>query len=145
MRFPAVRFQNGLRLLHIGNAERNVIEYPHYPQIRMLWLVQHVFQPVRAVRDLQRHPVSLVGFHSSVPVGAKSKQVAVKVVFCIAVVNQKPSMDHVPRHCRIGQRRRFGFASLHKLDRMAFRVGDHKAQAVVGVSLDCRYLDPLSN
>jgi predicted acyltransferase len=87
MRLPAVSFQNSLCPFHVSNAERDVIQHAHPPRIRMLGLVHHIFQPIRAVRNLDRHPVGLAGTHSSMPVGTKPEQFAVEVIFGIAVVN----------------------------------------------------------
>jgi len=81
------------------------------------------FQPIGAVGHLHGNPVSGAGLHSSVPVQAKSKQVAVEMIFRVAVVDQKSDVDHVAG--KRGNRRcgHFGFAALDELNAMAFRIG----------------------
>src|SRR5271169_4586680 len=52
MLLPVVGFHDRLRFLHVRNAERDVIHHTRQPHVRMLWLAEHVFQPIRAVRNL---------------------------------------------------------------------------------------------
>src|SRR5208337_2784110 len=70
-------------------------------QVRMRRLVQHIFQPIGAVGNLHRDPVGLARLHSPVPVQTKAKQVAVEMIFGVAVVHQKSRMNHeaaISRH-----------------------------------------------
>src|SRR5581483_9936783 len=46
---PAVRFQNRLRLFHIGDAVRDVIHDSGKAKVGMRGLVRHVLQPVGAI------------------------------------------------------------------------------------------------
>ena len=103
-------------------------------------MVQHIFQPIRAVRNLHRDPVGLAGLHSSVPVQVKSEQVAVEVIFGIAVVNQKSSVNHVARNRRESGGVAGASALLRSTNSMrcAFRVVHDEARAVVGMVLELR-------
>ena len=46
-------FQNCLGLFHIGNAVGDVVHDSRQAQVGMGGLVQHVLQPVGAIRNLQ--------------------------------------------------------------------------------------------
>src|SRR5580700_2815900 len=96
MSLPAVRFHDPLSLLHVHHTQRDVIQHARKPQIRMLRLIQHILQPVSPVRNLDRHPIRLVGLHAPTPVRTKAQQVTIKVILHFAAVHQKPGMNHVP-------------------------------------------------
>ena len=61
----------------------------------MLGLVQHVFQPVSAVGNLDREPFGHILFHTAVPVGAKSQDITIEVILGILVIHEKAYVDHV--------------------------------------------------
>ena len=78
---------------------------PVKSQIGMLRLVQHVFQPISAVRDLNRHPVGLVILHAAMPVRTEPENLAIEMIFCLLVIHEKANVDHSTRHCRCRRRR----------------------------------------
>ena len=57
----------------------------HHKHSSYLLCQQHVLQPVCAVGNLDRKPVGLIVLHSAMPVGTKSEDIAVEVVFGVAV------------------------------------------------------------
>ncbi len=138
-----MRLHDGLRFFHVGDAERNVVHHPGELQVHVLGLVQHVLQPVGAVGNLQGDPVGLGVFHSAVPVGAEAEEVAVEVVFGIAVVHDEAGVDHVARHGRGCGWGDVGGASLDELDAVALGIVDREVEAVVGTALNLRNLDAL--
>ncbi len=64
-------------------------------QVGRVGLVQHVFDPVRAVGNLHGDPFGHVVFHAAMPVRTKAENVAVKMVLGRAVVDEEASVDHV--------------------------------------------------
>ena len=90
MRLPTMRFHNRLCLLHVRNTERDVIHHTREFQVHMLGLVQHIFQPISAVRNLHCDPViRRPHLIVAMPVKPKTENVAVKVVFGVLVVNHE--------------------------------------------------------
>src|SRR5579864_5244318 len=143
MLFPAVRFQNRLRLLHIGNTVGDVIHDSGESKVRMSGLIQHVLQPVGAIGNLQRNPVGLVVLHAAVPVGTEAQNLAIEMVGGGAVVNEKAGVDHAPRDRIRFCRHALILRPLHEFDVVALRIVHDKAEAVVGTALNLAGLEPL--
>ena len=90
VRLPAMRFHDRLRLLHVRDAKRNVIHHSRESQIHVLGLVQHIFQPVGAVRNLHRHPiVRCARLIRAMPVKSETENVAIELVFGVAVIDHE--------------------------------------------------------
>ena len=88
----------------------------------MLGLVQHVLDPVGAVGNLQGDPLGLIVFHPAVPVGTEAEDVAIEMIFGLAMINKKTGVDHVARNRGSRWRRGDALAALHELDAMAFGI-----------------------
>ncbi len=140
--FPSMRFEKCLRLLHVGDAIRNVIHNAGQADIWMRGLIQHVFEPIGAVWHLERNPIGDVVFHAAVPVGTESEDLTVEMIVGVAVVGEESDVDHAVGN-RIGRGRgRITFGPFDELDFVAFGIGDEKAFAVVGATFDVAGLQP---
>src|ERR1700722_5232472 len=94
-KLEAVRADAFLGGVNVGDADGDVIHDSANPLISIQWDVNHEFEPVSAVRDLQGDPISLVVLHAAVPVRSKTENVLVKVLGGGAVVNDKACVDNV--------------------------------------------------
>src|SRR5208337_1689639 len=56
---------------------------------------QHVFQPVCAVRNLLHHPAYGSRGATSIPIGSKSEQPLIKVIFTFVAAYHKTNVDNV--------------------------------------------------
>jgi hypothetical protein len=144
VRLPSVRLENCLRIFHIRNSERNMVHYSRQPQIGMLWLTQHVLQPVRSVWNLNRHPVGAVVFHSAMPVRAKAENVAIEMILRVAVIHQKAGVNDAMRNCGRRGRRNCTFTSLYELDAVPFGIFDEEIPVMIGPFLNLWNLIPLA-
>src|SRR5579872_5555244 len=141
VRLPSMRLEKSLRLFHVGDTQRNVIEHAHKLQIGMLGMVQHVFEPVGAIGDLHGDPVGLVGLHAAVPVEMEAKKVTVEMIFGLAAMDQKSDVDHVAGDGRMGRCGRLRCWPLDELNMVAFRIGERDCMAFLGPGFDCGYSD----
>src|SRR3954465_15075303 len=96
--------------------------------------VEHVFNPVGAVGDLQFIPVNTVVLEPAIPVEAKSQQINIEPVFSIAVLDHKTCVDQVCTDLLGGRRRSWlGWWSLHEGKGVALRVADPEGSCTVGI------------
>src|SRR5579862_2829117 len=109
----------------------------------MLRLVQHVFEPVGAVRNLDREPFSDVVLHATVPVRTEAEDVLIEMIGAGADVNEEAGVNHAMRYGGSGRGDRLGRSALDELDVVPFRVVDREKQAVIGAALNLRSLDSL--
>src|SRR5579872_7089374 len=106
-------------------------------------LVQHVLEPVRAIGDLQRNPIGLVVFHASVPVGAEAENLAIEVIFGVAVIDEKAGVNHVARNGIGLSGSLVAFSALDELDAASFGIIQTESETVVGAAFDLAGLDSL--
>src|SRR5882762_3442174 len=94
--------------------------------------VEHVLDPIGAVRNLKLFPVHIIVLESAAPVHAKTKQVAVETIFDGVIFDNKTGVkdataDLVPA----GREKVVGL--LHKRDRMALGIKKFKMLESVAV------------
>src|SRR5579871_773563 len=107
----------------------------------MLRLIEHVLQPIGAVRHLYGHPIGLVILHSSVPIWLETQSIEIKVILRLAVIDEEPDMDHAMRNGRGRSRRNLLFPALDKLDAMPIRVRHAESQAMIRAPFNLCWLD----
>ena len=114
-----------LRGVDVGDAERDVVHNAEEVFVLAGWVVEHEFEPVGAVGDLERDPRGFVVFHAAVPVGAEAEDFFVEMAFGGAILNNEPSVNHTPANLRVVTLYRFHkLCPLHKCDSMSLRIGN---------------------
>src|SRR5579872_4477459 len=91
---PAALFELCRRDIRVFDAEGKVILLAHFLVIGVRRNVQHVLDPVVAVRHLKLKPIDIVVFKSAIPIGPKSKDVAVELVLRGSVLHNVPGVNH---------------------------------------------------
>src|SRR5215469_26052 len=131
---PAVCAQLLLRGVNVGNAQSDVIHHAKSVLVGVGGNVEHVFEPVGAVRDLHVDPVAFIVLHATMPVNTEAEDIFVEFVFGGAIENDKASVNQAGANL-IG--RRSGLAvslGLDEDDRKAFGILMRKVNAAVEVS-----------
>ncbi len=90
---PTVFAKLRFRGVDVWDAEGDVVHDAECVMIRVGWDIEHVFDPVGAIRNLHVNPVRFVVFHSAVPIDMEAEDVFVKVIFGRAIVNNKAGVD----------------------------------------------------
>ena len=91
--FSAVLDEHSLCLLDRGHSQRDMIHDAYHALARAGRDIEHVLEPVRAVRYLHAHPICFVVFHAALPVEVKAEHIFVEVIFDPPVVHNKSRMD----------------------------------------------------
>ena len=137
MRLPAVGFQLRLRLLHILDAQRDVVHHSHLPPFGLGGDVEHIFQPTGAVGHLHRAPVGAARLHPAMPVNMEPQSVFVESVFRRPVVNDESGVNHPAGNgIGIGFILRLSFGAFDELDDVAFGILHPEAAASIGPALE---------
>src|SRR6266436_6645111 len=79
--------------VNIRYPKRDVVHYTERMFVSIGRDVEHVLDPVRAVRHLHGDPIVFVVLHSSMPIGTESQDVFVEMVFGGAVTDYETSVD----------------------------------------------------
>jgi hypothetical protein len=95
MRLPAVFFQPSLSFLYIFHTERNVIHDAPGVLIGVGLHVKHVLHPGGAVGNLHRNPIGFGTLHSALPVQMEAEDVAIEMIFDIAIMHDEADVDDV--------------------------------------------------
>src|SRR5260370_40127233 len=66
--------------------------------------VQHVFDPVRAIRHLDLVPVEPIILESAMPVELEAEQIAVELIFCSHVLYDKTGVKKLCAELRPGRK-----------------------------------------
>src|SRR5262252_3559267 len=82
-----------LRGMDVGNAESDVIHYAEEMFVLAGRVVQHQFEPVSAVGNLEGDPGGFVVFHPAVPVGTETKDVFVEMFHGCAIADNEAGVD----------------------------------------------------
>ena len=132
MRLPSMRLEFGLRSFHIAHTKRDMVHHARRMQIRNSLDVQHVLQPVGAVRNLHRDPVGAARLHSSLPVEMEAENIFVEVIFRGAVVHDETRVDETAGD-RIAGRTLEPLETcfLNKLNFVSFRILCTEAAAAI--------------
>src|SRR5215469_2109334 len=96
--------------------------------------VEHVFNPVGAVGDLEFVPVRAVVFEPAVPVETKAKQINVEMILGSQVLDYESRMDQVATDLP-GSRpiSNFGDGPVNKGNRVSLRVANSEILRAVGI------------
>ena len=87
--------------IHVVDAEREVVHHAELVEIGLSRVVEHVFQPVGAVRDLQADVVgSGIALLAAMPVRTEAEQVAVEGVLRFRVAHDEAGVDDAVRRER---------------------------------------------
>jgi hypothetical protein len=135
-RVPAVFAQQLLGSVDVGNAESDVVHHPKSVLVGVSGDVEHVFEPVGAVRDLHVDPVGFVVLHAAVPVDAEAEEVFVEFVFGDAIGHDEPSVNQTRADLIGGRCERAVNGSLHKGDGKAFGILERKVNGAVEIPGD---------
>src|SRR6266850_7816150 len=81
--------------MDVRNAERDVIHDAPKAFVGTERDVNHEFDPVCSVRDLQGDPIGLVIFHPAMPIRAKSQNVFVEVLHSRAIAHDEAGVDEM--------------------------------------------------
>src|ERR1700730_2362882 len=75
-----------------GDAQREVILHTEFLVVCRGWNVEHIFDPVAAIGNLNFFPVRIRRFESAVPIHAEAQQVSVEAIFYAAIADYKASL-----------------------------------------------------
>jgi hypothetical protein len=112
--------------IHVGSAQREVIEHTELLCGGIGAAFEHVLKPVGAVGYLDADPVGLAFVHAAVPVGMEAEEVFIEAVFGGGILDHEAGVDNAVRW---GAWRGYGKAGnlgafLDKVDEVAFGVVD---------------------
>src|SRR5690348_13711934 len=120
--------------MNVFNAESEMILHPKFLVVGIGRNVEHVFNPVGAVRNVEFVPVNAVVLESAVPVEAKTKNLHVKTILSGHVFDHETCMEQMRpdllgfRHvCHL--RRRF----LDENNGVPLRIADSEILYAIGI------------
>ena len=92
------------RLLHVADPEAEMVLHAKFLMIGVGRDVEHVFNPVRAVGNLDFEPVDVGVFsrgagrkvlEAALPIEAKAKRVEIRLVHHVKVLGNEPGVNQV--------------------------------------------------
>src|SRR5215472_6476622 len=131
---PAVCAQLPLGGVNVGDAESDVIHHPKGVLVGVGRDVEHVFEPVGAVRDLHVDPVAFVVLHATMPVNMEAEDVFVEFVFGGTIENDEASVNQAGADLSGGRSDLAVSGSLDEGDGEACGILKGKVNAAVEVS-----------
>ena len=96
--FRAVKFLQSVLVelfgsaVNVSHAQRKMILYAEILAVGVCRNVQHVFDPVVAVRDLDFVPVDAIVLEAAIPIQPEAKKVDIEAIFSGGVFNDKPGV-----------------------------------------------------
>jgi len=107
----------------VRDAERDVVHDAEKMFVLSGWVVEHEFEPVGAVRNLERDPARFVVFHAAMPVRAEAEDVFVEAFHFFAIADDEAGVNdlyaswrvsvHVGQPVNMEERNRMAFGIAH--------------------------------
>jgi hypothetical protein len=98
--------------------------------------VEHVFDPVGAIGDLDFPPVVVGVLEAAVPVHAEAEEIAIEGVFDSAVLDDEAGVDHASADLFAGRGEEAGGGELHEGDGMALGIEKFEMLDAVRIFFD---------
>ena len=132
-RFEAVGAQARVAGLNFVDGEREMILYAALIVIGVGGDVEHVFDPVGALGDLDFPPVVVSVLEAAVPVHAEAEEVAVEAVFDGAVFDDEAGMQDAGADLFAGSVEEMRGGELHEGDGIVFGIAQLEMLDAVGI------------